>query len=357
MLRVGLVGLPNVGKSTLFNALSSGGAKVSNYAFCTIEPNRAAVPLPDPRLARLADLFQQERAVPSSIEFVDIAGLVRGASHGEGLGNQFLAAIREVEVVLHVVRCFAAAEVAHVGNRLDPVGDVEIVELELILADLGTVERRLQKAQVARKAHTREADEEAAALERLAAHLRAGYPARTGPEAPLRRGLELHLLTDKPEVFVANLGEGATDADDCLARLRGAVAGPVVGLPAKLEADLAALEPEERAVFAQELGLEQSALDQVVQACYQALDLVTFFTGVGAEARAWAVPRGTELAAAAGKIHTDMERGFIRAEVVDLAALEVAGTWSEAHHLGKVRTEGRDYVVQEGDVVLVRFHT
>ncbi len=354
MLSVGIVGLPNVGKSTVFNALSAGGAKVSSYAFCTIEPNRAVVAVPDPRLRRVAEIFEQERAVPSTIEFVDIAGLVRGASHGEGLGNQFLAAIREVDAILHVVRCFPDPEIAHVENGLDPVRDVEIVELELILADLGTVERRQQKARTALKAHSKEAQEEAEALARLAAHLSAGRPARTLGED--LAALDLHLLTDKPEVYLANVGENAPNAEECASQLAAAVRGPVIVETAKLEADLAELEEGERAAFVAELGVEATGLEKVVRACYQALDLVTFYTGVGAEARAWSVPRGTHLGTAAGKIHTDMERGFIRAEVVDFATLDAAGSWQEAHRIGKVRTEGRDGVVQEGEVVWVRFH-
>ena len=354
MLSVGIVGLPNVGKSTVFNALSAAGAKVSNYPFCTIEPNRAVVPIPDPRLARVAEIFQQERAVPSTVEFVDIAGLVRGASQGEGLGNQFLAAIREVDAILHVVRCFPDSDIAHVENSLDPVRDVEIVEMELILADLGTVERRREKAESALKGHTKEAQEEAALLERLAAHLAAGKPARATGEGLVP--LDLHLLTDKPEVYLANVGENAPNREECAACLAAAVTGPVIVETAKLEADLAELDEAERAVFVAELGLEATGLEKVVRACYQALDLVMFYTGVGAEARAWSVPRGTHLGPAAGRIHSDMERGFIRAEVLDFAALDALGSWQEAHRAGKVRTEGRDYVVQDGEVVWVRFH-
>ncbi len=354
-LRVGLVGLPNVGKSTVFNALSAGGAKVSNYPFTTIEPNRSVVAIPDPRLRRVAEIFGQEAAVPAAIEFVDIAGLVRGASTGEGLGNQFLAEIREVEALLHIVRCFPDPDVAHVEHTLDPVRDVEIVNLELILADLGTVTRRQQKAQSALKAHTEAAAREADALARLAAHLDAGRPARTLENAAeLLSFLDLNLLTAKPEVYLANLGEDVPTSEPCLVRLQMA-ASPVVPVTGKLEADLAELSEDERAVFIEEMSLETTGLDRVIRACYEALDLVTFYTGAGAEARAWPIPRGTHLAAAAGKIHTDLERGFIKAEVIDFPSLDAAGSWQEAHHLGKVRTEGRDYVVKEGEVVWVRF--
>jgi hypothetical protein len=302
----------------------------------------------------VAEIFQQERAIPSTVEFVDIAGLVRGASQGEGLGNQFLAAIREVDAILHVVRCFPDPDIAHVENSLDPVRDVEIVEMELILADLGTVERRREKAKSALKGHTKEAQEEAALLERLSAHLSAGKPARAMGEELIP--LDLHLLTDKPEVYLANLSENAPNREECAAPLAAAVTGPVIVETAKLEADLAELEEGERAAFIAELNLEATGLEKVVRACYQALDLVMFYTGVGAEARAWSVPRGTHLGPAAGRIHSDMERGFIRAEVLDFAALDALGSWQEAHRAGKVRTEGRDYVVQDGDVVWVKFH-
>jgi len=356
MLSVGIVGLPNVGKSTVFNALSAGAAKVSNYPFTTVEPNRAVVAVPDPRLARVAAIFHQERAVPAAIEFVDIAGLVRGASKGEGLGNQFLAEIREVDALLHVVRCFPDPNVAHVEAGLDPVRDAEIVNLELTLADLATVERRQAKTRAAVKSHTEAAREEANALTSLAAHLGEGRPARTleGASEALAT-FELNLLTAKPEVYLANMGEDSPESEACLVRLEMAAGGPVVPLTAKLEADLAELSEQERAAFVAELSLEATGLDRVVRACYDALDLITFYTGVGAEARAWTAQRGTHLADAAGKIHTDMERGFIRAEVTEFATLDAAGSWQEAHHLGKVRTEGRDYQVEEGDVVLVRF--
>ena len=357
MLSVGIVGLPNVGKSTVFNALSHGGAKVSNYAFCTIEPNRAVVSVPDPRLERVAAIFDQARAVPAAIEFIDIAGLVRGASRGEGLGNQFLAAIREVDAILHVVRAFPDPQIPHVEGSVDPARDAEIVELELILADLASVERRRERLRPALKARSAEAEQEAAALDLLAAHLNSQRPARVLPDRDrILPALQLYLLTGKPEVYLLNAGEAPGEAEALVAQLQARLDGPVVALPAKLEADLGELEEAERAQFTAEMGVSTSGLEQVIHACYQALDLVTFYTGVGAEARAWAVPRGTELEVAAGRIHTDMERGFIRAEVVDFASLDQAGSWAEAHRAGRVRTEGRDYAVQDGDVILVRFH-
>ncbi len=357
MLSMGIVGLPNVGKSTVFNALCSGGAKVSNYAFCTIEPNHAVVSVPDPRLETVARIFNQEKMVPAAIEFVDIAGLVKGASKGEGLGNQFLAAIRECDAILHVVRCFEDGEVAHVEGGVDPVRDVEIVETELVLADLGAIERRRGKIAPALKGHAKEAMLEAEALGALASHLEAGKPARTLAERErLLAATEVFLLTDKPEVYLANGGEEDAVSAACAQRLADHVTGPVMPIPGKLEADLAEMTEQERAEFATELELPESGLARVIRACYHVLDLVTFFTGVGAEARAWAVRRGTTAAEAAGRIHTDMEHGFIRAEVITFDELAKLGSWQEAHKTGRVRAEGRDYVMQEGDVMLVRFN-
>jgi GTP-binding protein YchF len=357
MLGVGIVGLPNVGKSTVFNALCSGGAKVSNYAFCTIEPNRGAVAVPDPRLRRIAQIFGQEKATPAAIEFVDVAGLVKGASRGEGLGNQFLAAIREVDAILHVLRAFPDSRVPHIEGEIDPVRDAEIVEVELILADIGSVQRRRERLTSALKARSPEAEREAAALDVLERHLNSQRPARTLPEREeVLSALQLFLLTAKPEVYLLNTGEDREEASRAVEKVRDRLDGQVVAVPAKLEADLAELEEADRAAFAAEMASSETGLEQVVYACYRALDLVTFFTGVGAEARAWTVPRGTPLGVAAGRIHTDMERGFIRAEVIDFSSLEASGSWQQAHQAGAVRTEGKEYQVQEGDVILVRFH-
>jgi len=357
MLSVGIVGLPNVGKSTVFNALCRGGAKVSNYAFCTIEPNRGVVPVPDPRLDRVARIFEQEKATPAAIEFVDVAGLVRGASRGEGLGNQFLAAIREVDAILHVLRAFPDPRVLHVEGNVDPVRDAEIVEVELILADLASAQRRRERLASALKARSPEAEHEAAALDILEEHLNAQKPARTLAERDEALSLaQLFLLTAKPEVYLLNTGEDREEAARTVGQIRGRLHGHVVAVPARLEADLGELEEADRAAFAADMALSETGLEQVIHACYRALDLVTFFTGVGAEARAWTVPRGTPLGVAAGRIHTDMQRGFIRAEVIGFDGLDRAGSWQQAHNVGAVRIEGKEYEVQEGDVVLVRFH-
>jgi hypothetical protein len=357
MLSIGIIGLPNAGKSTVFNALSRGGAKVSNYAFCTIEPNRGIVAVPDPRLQRVAEIFSQAQATPATIEFVDVAGLVRGASQGEGLGNQFLAAIREVDAILHVVRAFQDTRVSHVEGSVEPLRDVAIVELELILADLASLQRRRERLASALKARSPEALQEAEALDAVELHLDSQRPARALPNRddvlPL---LQLFLLTAKPEIYLLNTGEQREEPARAVAAVKGKLDGPVIAVPAKLEADLAELEDADRAAFAADMAVSHTGLEQMVRACYHALDLVTFFTGVGAEARAWTVPRGTSLGVAAGKIHTDMQRGFIRAEVADFEHLDAAGSWQQAHKVGTVRTEGKEYQVREGDVVLVRFH-
>ena len=360
MIRIGIVGLPNVGKSTIFNALCGAQAKVSNYAFCTVEPNRAVVPVPDPRLDRVAEIFGQERAIPVTATFVDIAGLVRGASRGEGLGNQFLAHIREVDVILHVVRCFSDPRVAHVEGDVTPRRDAEIVDIELALADLGTVQRRLEEARSDAKSGDQAAREQVATLERLAEHLNQGMPAArlSVSEAEKRLIEELHLLTARPELYVANTGEDGQASNSRVETMRGYAqerGSQMLEVSGKLQAELAELPAAERSQFADEMGVGTDALDRVVAASYRALDLVTFFTAVGKEARAWSVPRGTTIAHAAGRIHSDMEAGFVRAEVVSFEVLEGVGSWEAAHLQGLLRIEGRDYVVQDSDVVHVRF--
>jgi len=360
VIEIGIVGLPNVGKSTIFNALCSGRAKVSNYAFCTVEPNRAVVPVPDPRLVRVAEVFGQASAVPVTAVFVDIAGLVRGASKGEGLGNQFLAHMREVDAILHVVRCFADPQVAHVEGEVDPRRDAEIVDIELALADLATAERRREKALTDAKSGAAEAREQVALLERLAESLGRGVPAARfeATESERRVMDELHLLTTRPEVYLANIGENPDESRACSGALRAYAAergSQALELSGKVQAELAELPPEERSQFASEMDVAADALDRVIAASYRVLDLVTFFTAVGKEARAWSVPAGTPIAEAAGRIHSDMERGFVRAEVASFDELDRAGSWEALHSHGLLRLEGRDCVVQDGDVVRVRF--
>ncbi len=363
MVRVGIVGLPNAGKSTLFNALTQARAEVAGYPFTTIEPNLGVVDIPDPRLDRIARLIGAEQATPAAIEFVDIAGLVKGASRGEGLGNRFLGHIREVDAIAHVVRCFEDDEIPHVSGEIDPVRDAETVELELILADLETVERRCEKAARMQKAGDRKYRDEAELLERLKEGLESARPARhviaSGEE---RARLEdLFLLTMKPVIYVANVAEG--DISDAAGRVlalrtwaeRRAGEAPVVVISAKIESDLGELGREEAAEYLRELGLEASGLDSIVLAGYRALGLVTFYTTKGPETRAWAIRLGSTAPEAAGKVHSDMQRGFIRAEVVHHDDLVAVGSFAEAREKGLVRIEGRDYVVRDGDIMLFRF--
>lgn len=360
-MRVGIVGLPNVGKSTLFNALTQAAVPAENYPFCTIEPNVGQVAVPDVRLKKLAALVQPERVVPAVIEFVDIAGLVKGASRGEGLGNQFLGHIRDVDAVAEVVRCFEDPDVVHVSGTVDPVADIETIETELILADLEVVGRRLAKVERQVKSGERRWQEEFAALKAIETALAAGRTARSlAGQVNLPR--DLNLLTAKALLLVANVGdEGLAGAGAACwervqdaARARGAEA---IWLAARLEAELWALAPEERAAFLADLGLTEPGLTRLIQAGYRLLDLVTFYTTTGGrEVRAWAVPRGTPAPVAAGKIHSDMERGFIRAEVVSYADLLRAGSLAAARDQGMLRLEGRDYPVQDGDVIHFRFN-
>lgn len=354
--RCGIVGLPNAGKSTLFRALTEGPVAVGPYPFTTVEPNVGVVRVPDERLERIARLVRPPEVVPATLRFVDIAGLARGASRGEGLGNRFLAHIREVDVVVEVVRCFRNPEVAHVEGEVDPVRDAEVVELELALADLETVEGRLRRLQ--RSARTADDRRRLELCERLREALARGRPARALGLSPEERRLagELQLLTMKPLVYVANVEE--VGQDEGLADLRrraGQTGTPLIVCPAKLEAELLELPPAEREQMRRELGLGRSPLEELVRTCYRLLDLITFYTAVGRQLRAWPVPRGTRAPQAAGRVHSDMERGFIRAEVLALEDLEEAGSWERARQLGRVRAEGRDYEVQDGDIVQFRF--
>lgn len=360
----GIVGLPNVGKSTLFNALSSAGAEAQNFPFCTIEPNVGVVPVPDSRLDALARVYQPEKVTPTSIQFVDIAGLVRGASRGEGLGNQFLAHIREVDAVAHVVRCFTDPNVVHVEGRVDPVADVATVHTELCLRDLDTVQKRLERARKQSKGGDPVERLAIGVCERLAAQLDQGKPARTVAleenERPIVR--ELSLLTSKPVFYVANVDEaslGRLDENAELARLRALAAeegAPVVPISAALEAQIAELEPEERPEFLASAGLAEPGLHQVIRTGYELLGLLTFFTAGKKECRAWTIPKGWTAPRAAGVIHTDFERGFIKAEVIWWEDLVRLGSEAKCREAGKLAIEGKDYVVRDGDVMHFRFN-
>ena len=362
-LQVGLVGLPNVGKSTLFNAVSQAGADAANFPFCTIDPNVGVAAVPDPRLARLAEISDSAKVLPTAIEFVDIAGLVAGASRGEGLGNQFLAHIREVDAVCHVVRCFADDDVVHVSGEVDPARDIEVIETELVLKDLETVDKRLERAQRAAKSGERALIEEAAIVERLRDHLDTGAPARTfdwgdGDTAPLQR--DLALLTAKPVLYAANVGEddleGGNDHVDVVRKIAEAEGAEVVIICAQVEAELVELDDDERAEFLASLGLEQSGLQRLIDRAYALLGLLTFFTTGPKETRAWTVPSGATAPRAAREIHSDFERGFIRAEVISYEDLDRLGSEAAARDAGRLRSEGKEYVVADGDVIHFRFN-
>ena len=363
-MKLGVVGLPNVGKSTLFNAITNAGAQAANYPFCTIEPNSGVVAVPDPRLDVLADMYAPKKVTPASVEFVDIAGLVKGASHGEGLGNKFLSHIRECDAIVHVVRCFEDDNIIHVDGSVDPARDIETINLELIFADMETVEKRRDKAAKLVKTGDKKYAAEAEVADKVYKHLEAGKPARTCDLSDEEREIVngWFLLTMKPVIYAANIAEDAiTDSDSipmvqAVKKIAADEKAECITISAAIEEEIAGMEVDERQMFLDELGIKQSGLDSLITACYHLLGLISFLTAGADECRAWTIRRGTKAPQAAGKIHTDFERGFIRAEIVPFETLKELGSMNACREKGLIRSEGKDYVMQDGDITLFRFN-